>query len=513
MLSIQQLLQQNADKFQYYTFFIILPATYFLLWFYNKNFLTTSTKKLPPSPPKLPILGNIHQITNLPHRGFWKLSKKHGPLMLLQLGCKPTLVVSSAEASKMILKTHDLSFSDRPSLTTFDRVFYGSKDVITIPYGTEWKNLKSIMIHKLMNGRRVRSLITSSVEDETALVMEKIKHCCLSSLPINLSEILMVLIQDIICKSAFGVKYTDSEKGRKFLKGISETLELLSKLVIGEFFPWLAWINKVNGCDSTLNRIVKERDEFLDDVINENLDKSGTMLTGETFIGTLLGLYNGETHASSITKDSIKAILLDVIAAGTLSSATTIEWGMTELIRHPDVMKKLQDEIRGIMNGRKCIIDSDLEKMQYLKVVIKEIFRHHPPVPLFPREAREDVNMMGYNIPARASIILLNTYAINHDPVAWDEPELFKPERFVNSSIDFKGFNFELIPFGSGRRVCPGLAFAAASIEHIIANLVYKFDWVLPDGAKPEELDMTEKQGIAVGRKSPLLVVAPKCYF
>lgn len=203
----------------------------------------------------------------------------------------------------------------------------------------------------------------------------------------------------------------------------------------------------------------------------------------------------------------------DVFSAGTDTTATVSEWVMTELIRHPRVMKKLQEEVRGIMTTKKQgitdnITDDDLEKMQYLKAVIKETLRLHPPIPLLvPREARQDTEVMGYHIAA-GSMVMINTWTIGRDPETWDEPLEFMPERFLNSSIDYRGQDFQLIPFGAGRRGCPGISFAMASNELMLANLVHKFHWELPNGVKGEDLDVLERPGVAIQRKNPLMVIA-----
>ena len=181
---------------------------------------------------------------------------------------------------------------------------------------------------------------------------------------------------------------------------------------------------------------------------------------------------------------------------------------MAELLKNPSVLKKLQDEVRELLGGKQDITDDDLEKMPYLKAVIKESLNLHPPIPLLvPRLAREDVEVMGYDIAA-GTMVIINAWAIGRDPKNWDEPEKFQPERFLNSPVDFKGHDFQLIPFGAGRRGCPGIAFAMASNELVLANLVHKFDWQLPNGAKGEELDMTEYPGVAVHRKNALLAFA-----
>lgn len=194
-------------------------------------------------------------------------------------------------------------------------------------------------------------------------------------------------------------------------------------------------------------------------------------------------------------------------AAGTDTTYTILEWTMTELIRHPHVMKKAQNEMREIIGSKTHISEDDLEKMRYLKAVIKESFRLHPPLPLLvPRESTEDVKVKGYDILAKTRLIF-NAWAIERDPESWEEPEEFRPDRFLNSSKDFKGHDFELIPFGGGRRGCPGITFAVATIELALASLLYHFDWAVHGEASGQHLDVPEASGISVRRKFPLVSV------
>ncbi|KAI3807011.1 hypothetical protein L1987_22931 [Smallanthus sonchifolius] len=194
---------------------------------------------------------------------------------------------------------------------------------------------------------------------------------------------------------------------------------------------------------------------------------------------------------------------MDLFAAGTDTTSTAIEWAISELIKHPRVMKKLQKEIGEIGHGKPMITENDLEKMTYLHAVLKETLRLHTPLPLLiARESTQYIKLMGYDIPAGTQVII-NAWAIGRDPSRWEEPEHFRPERFLNSSIDYKGLNFEFIPFGAGRRGCPAIQFAT-----VVTHLVYKYDLTLPEEMKGEELDMTEITGLTIHRKSPLLVVA-----
>lgn len=194
---------------------------------------------------------------------------------------------------------------------------------------------------------------------------------------------------------------------------------------------------------------------------------------------------------------------------GTDTTSTALEWAISEIIKHPRVMKKLQEELKQIAQGRQRITEEDLEKTQhpYLDAVLKESMRLHIPLPLLvPREATQDVKVMGYDIAAGTQV-LINAWMISRDPTIWEDADEFKPERFLGTNIDYKGLNFELLPFGAGRRGCPGIQFAMSVNKLALANLVYKFDFKLPNGRRVEQLDMTDSTGITVRRKYPLLVI------
>ena len=196
----------------------------------------------------------------------------------------------------------------------------------------------------------------------------------------------------------------------------------------------------------------------------------------------------------------------DLFSAGSETSATTLNWAMAELMRCPDVMKKAQAELRDSLNGKPKVTEDDLVEMKYLKLIIKETLRLHPAAPLLvPREARDSCKILGYDVP-KSTTVFVNAWAIGRDPEYWDDAEEFKPERFECGTVDFKGMDFEYIPFGAGRRICPGMVFAQANIELALAALLYHFDWKLEEGLKPSELDMTEDIGLTVRKKNDLLL-------
>jgi len=199
----------------------------------------------------------------------------------------------------------------------------------------------------------------------------------------------------------------------------------------------------------------------------------------------------------------------DIFGGSSETSATTLQWIMAELMRNPRVMRKAQDEVRRVLAGaeQKMVTEDSVGGLGYLPLVIKEALRQHPPAPLLiPRECRSPCRVLGFDVPAGA-MVLVNAWAIGRDPKDWDTPEEFVPERFEDSGVDFKGTDFEFIPFGAGRRMCPGIGFGLANMELALACLLYHFDWELPDGMEPGELDMTERQGITTRRRSDLLLV------
>lgn len=213
-------------------------------------------RKLPPSPPTQPILGNLHQLSALTHRSLQSLGTKYEPLMLLHFGRKPVLVVQSAAAASEIIKKHDLIFANKPESSATRRLFYDLRNISVAAYGEYWRKVKSVCIVHLLSNKRVQSF-RSIREEEIALLMKKIESCCLCCSPVNLSELFVTLTNDVICRSAFGRRYSEGEDGKKFLMLLGELLHLLGSVSIGEFIPWLSWINRVNGFDYRVDRVAK----------------------------------------------------------------------------------------------------------------------------------------------------------------------------------------------------------------------------------------------------------------
>ncbi|KAM1226823.1 hypothetical protein ACFX2J_006119 [Malus domestica] len=488
--------------------FTLLPIFLILLYRWYSSATTTNKTPSPPSPPKLPFIGNLHQVGLHPHRSFQALSQRHGPLMLLHFGSVPVLVVSSAEAAREIMKAHDLTFSNRPKSTIVEKLLYNYNDVTFAPYGEYWRQVKSICVLNLLTNKRVRSF-RSVREEETISMIRNIKQSS-SSLQ-NLSEIFVRLTNDVVCRVALGRTHNGGEGGRMFTELLEEFMELLGIIDMGDYIPWLSWVRHVNGLVAKVDKVAKQFDDFIVGVIQEHMKCSSKSEDDDKndFVDVLLAVQKENLSGIPIDTVTIKALILDMFAAGTDTSSTFLEWAMTELLRHPRVMKKLQTEVRGIVGSKTYgPTEDDLVKMHYLKAVIKETLRLHPPLPLLvPRLSTQDVEINGYNIKAKTQV-MINAWHIGRDPKVYEKPEDFEPERFLNSEIDYKGTDFQLIPFGAGRRMCPGIHFAMAINEIALASVVHNYDWELPSGASGQDLDMTESTGLSIHRKNPLKAVA-----
>ena len=200
----------------------------------------------------------------------------------------------------------------------------------------------------------------------------------------------------------------------------------------------------------------------------------------------------------------------NIILAGTDTSAAAVVWAMTALMKSPIVMKKAQEEIRNVFGEKDFIGEDDIQKLPYLKAVIKETMRMYPPLPLLiHRETIKKCSIAGYEIPEK-TLVYVNAWAVHRDPETWEEPEEFYPERFLDSKIDFRGYDFELIPFGAGRRICPGINMGIITVELVLANLLYSFDWEMPQGMKREDIDTDMLPGLIQHKKNPLCLVAKK---
>ncbi|XVF54567.1 hypothetical protein PTKIN_Ptkin05aG0191500 [Pterospermum kingtungense] len=486
------------------------PILFFTLLFSILYLFKLSTiRKLnhPPSPPKLPIIGNIHQVWKLPHRSFQTLSEKYGPLMLLHLGQTPTLVVSSAETAREILASD--SFLERPRKRVSDTLFSGCTDIAFCPHGDYWRQAKQICVEDLLTQRRVRAFEIVR-EHEVSRMVEDIRQLCDGGSAVNVSEMLETVTSNIICRSVFG-RVCEREDGIKSFGGLSRrAIDVIGAFCFEDYFPYLKWVDVVTGFTAKLQRISSEVDAFLDEVIEDHLvmmnnDDDGDKLDNKDFVDILLQLQLKGMLDIDLTQENVKAILLDMFIEGTDNIAATMEWAMAELVKNPSIMKKAQEEVRRVVGEKSSVTETDVNEMNYLKCVVKETLRLHAPV-MVTRLNSKGTKVEGYDVSPK-TVVLVNSWAIQRDPKLWEKAEEFVPERFLNGSVGFRGQHNQFIPFGAGKRGCPGISFSVAAAEYVLANLLYWFDWELPDSRRCEDLDMNDDYAVIIRKEVPLHLV------
>ncbi|XP_059651117.1 cytochrome P450 71AU50-like [Cornus florida] len=464
-----------------------------------------NNKRLPPGPKALPILGHFHLLGKLPHRDLQQLAKEYGPIMYMRFGSVPNIIVSSPEAAEQFLKTHDLVFANRPRQESAKHMSYEQRNMSFAEYGPYWRRIRKLFTLELLSSFKI-NYFKSMRSEELGLLIKFIKQAARDRVAVDLSAKVSSVNADMTCRMVFGRKYTDEEfDDRGFKAVIQEGMRLTATPNIADYFPYVRALD-LQGLTRRMKAVSKVYDGFLEKIIDDHVqarDKGQP----KDFVDIMLAFMESDEAEFRIDRAHIKANLLDMLAAGLDTSSATIDWVISELLLNPQVMKKVQKELEKVVGMDRMVEESDLERLEYLETVLKETFRLHPVAPLLlPHQAIEDCTVNGFHIPKK-SRVTINIWAIGRDPKVWTDPEKFIPERFIGSTIDFQGRDFQLLPFGSGRRGCPGMQLGLTVVRLVVAQLVHCFDWELPNGMLPSELDMTEVFGIVINRAKHILAI------
>ncbi|XP_024528021.1 cytochrome P450 71A1 [Selaginella moellendorffii] len=453
---------------------LVLALVFFVTqWMWSKR------ANLPPGPRALPLIGHFHLLGRIPQISLYHLSKKFGPLMYLRLGSVPLIVISSPAMAREFLKTHDAAFAHRPP-----KVAVYSYKTISFSEGEYHKNLRRMCSMELFTARRVTSF-TKIIRDELWDLTAELTNASKADQPVALRGKLRALSFNVMTrilmnKTFFGSKASGGggQEARDFLETIDEVLAAVGAFAIEDYFPSIGWLDR--SIARRCRRAYGKMDAFLENVLDEQ--RPGEI---PDFVEMTKARVNGPDQIQTL-----KALLMDLLIAGSETSSTTTEWAMAELLHNPEWIEKLQQEIEIVVGRDRMVEESDLAKLELVNAVIKETFRLHPPLGLLvPHTSPEPRLVAGFEIPAKATV-LINAYAIGRDSQAWpNDPDKFKPGRFVGSNINVYGHDFELLPFGSGKRGCPGLPLGLRNVQLVLSNLIHGFDWRFPEDTRKLSLD------------------------
>ncbi|KAK1427370.1 hypothetical protein QVD17_16053 [Tagetes erecta] len=506
---------------------ILLSLSILLSFFVVKLTSRTNSKSkeiVAPEPDGAwPIIGHLHLLSggdHLLYRILGAMADKYGPVFNIRLGTKHALVVSSWEVAKECFTVNDKAFATRPQTTAVKHMCFNSSVFSLAPYSPFWREMRKIAIVEFLSNQRVQMLKDVQSSEINYGISELYKLWRENShrpVVVELNKwfdhmMLNVIVMMVAGKRYFGVG-GDRDEGARCQRAITDFFRLSGIFVLSDAIPFLWWLD-LQGYEKQMKNTAKDFDLVLRGWLDEHRQKRKLNLERskddvKDFIDVMLSLED-EGQLSNMEHDSdtsIKSTCMTLILGGNDTTAVTLTWAISLLLNHPDVLKKLRHEIDDHVGKERLVDVSDLKDLVFLEAVIKETLRLYPSAPLLgPREAMEDCTVAGYNVKAGTRLIV-NAWKLQRDERVWSDPSKFQPERFMgldHEQVDLSGQQFVLVPFGYGRRSCPGATFALQVVHLTLARLVHSFDLGQLGGLP---VDMTERHGLTVPKKKPLEVL------
>ncbi|XP_015087518.1 geraniol 8-hydroxylase-like [Solanum pennellii] len=469
-----------------------------------------NNKKLPPGPIPLPLIGNLHNIFGAsPHKSMERLANKYGPILSLKLGRLPTVVISSSTVAKEAVKKHDSAFSSKTPKNAVEAHNHHKFSIVWLPIdSSRRRSLRTILNSCIVTANK----LDANQDLRSTKISELIASCHRCSqtgdavdFGIAASDIAINVLSNTIFSADLVDLCAKSEK--KFKNVIRSITFQIGKFNMVDYFPVLKWIDP-QGINRSICADFAKMFRIFGDFIDERLEQRKKNQKTKDVLDILLNMSeekdgNGEGNIAMATSTHI---LQDLFIAGTDSSSATLEWAMLELMKNPHAMKKAKAELTQVIGKKEAIKEADLVRLPYLHCILKETLRIHPPVPLLSRKAEQEFELCGYFVP-KGSQVIVNIWSIGRDPTIWEDPLVFKPERFWGSNVmDIRGQDdFKLIPFGVGRRMCPAISLAMRTVPIMLGSLLNSFDWVVEGN---DDLDAEEKSGLIVDKLRPLRLVS-----
>uniref|UniRef100_A0A5B6ZMB2 Uncharacterized protein n=1 Tax=Davidia involucrata TaxID=16924 RepID=A0A5B6ZMB2_DAVIN len=488
----------------------LILATYVFI----KHFFLQKTQNQPPSPfPTLPVLGHLYLLKKPLHRTLSNIATRYGSILLLRFGSRPVILVSSPSAAEECLTKNDVVFANRPRLLAGKYLGYNYTSLAWAPYSDHWRNLRRISSVEILSSHRLQMLSGIRADEVRSVIRRLFRASAADQTAVDMKSAFFGLMVNVMMRMMAGKRYygddenvAEVEEARRFREIVVETFQLAGATNMGDFLPILRWVG-VRGLEKRLMRLQDKRNVFMQELIEEHRKGMGNGSGGnseelggrkKTMIEVLLSLQ--EIEPEYYTDEIIRGIMLVLLAAGTDTSAGTMEWALSLLLNNPEVLKKAQDEIDKQVGQHRLVNESDIADLPYLRCIINETMRMYPAGPLLlPHESSEECTIGGFRIP-RGSMLMINLWAIQNDPKTWVDPRKFKPERF--EGLEGVRDGFKLMPFGSGRRGCPGEGLAMRMLGFALGSLIQCFDW---ERVSKDMIDMTEGTGLTLPKAQPLM--------
>ncbi|KAH9330384.1 hypothetical protein KI387_002492, partial [Taxus chinensis] len=465
-------------------------------------------RRQPPGPKALPIIGHFHLLTDTSkplHQILSSLSAKYGPIINLRFGSQPVLVISSSELAKQCYSRNDLAFTSRPQLAQGKHLGYDYYVLGWAPYGAYWRNVRQICVVELLSSKRIHFFHPKRTR-EISKAINSLFQQGLDHNIINMSQFFFqltfnLLLGMIIGDQSFGDDSTVSYAEMK--RTIEESFVLHGTICIRDYIPWLKRFD-LQGQEKAMKIVQRKLDCYLQRIVEKHREKNSNKDEDQLdFIDVLISEEKDEAISD---KDAFQLLL-----AGTDTSSVTLEWALSLLLCHPNKLKNAQDELDSIIGQKRVVEESDIGQLKYLQAIVKETLRLYPAGPLLlPHQSTEACTVGGLHIPP-GTTFMMNAWAIHRDEKVWSKPLEFIPERLMEvrgergvGNIYNMENECEMIPFGAGRRGCPGVSLAMTTMHITLARLLQGFNWSVPDG---QVIDMNEGVGISMPRAVPLKVI------
>ncbi|CAA0839449.1 Cytochrome P450 82C4 [Striga hermonthica] len=455
--------------------------------------------------------GHLHLLSpagGLPHFKLADLSDTYGPIFTIRLGVRRALVVSSWELAKSLFTTCDAAISSRPKLRAGKHLSHNYAMFGFSPYGPFWRRMRKLISFELLSARRletqteVRMSETAQSVGELFRAWEERRDGSGRAL-VDMKRWFGDLSMNIVLRMVVGKRFSGSgEETGRWQEVMRDFFKLAGQFVVADALPYLRWLD-IGGHEKRMKKNARELDGIVRGWLEEHRHRQGEY--SPDFMDIMLSVSKeARLHTEYDDDTIIKATCESLISGGTDTTVVMLVWAFSLILNNPHVLKKAQEELDRHVGKQRQVEESDIRNLVYLQAITKETLRLYPAGPLGgTREFSEDCTVGGYHVP-KGTWLLVNLWKLHRDPHVWGPDALeFKPERFlsIHKNMDVRGSDFELIPFGAGRRICPGSNLGLQMMHFVLANLLHSFDfWTEGD----EGIDMTESAGLTTMKATPL---------